>query len=216
MLQKLRQKKLAKVQTVSVSKLRDEILALTNGKVDIQLDENTFKSTTQILRELSEVWNELTDITQANILEKIGGKRNSNVVVSLLENFDTVEDVLASSANAAGSALAENEKYLESIEGKISQFRAAFEKLSTLTINSDSVKNIVDLGTGAMNVLSGIIEKFGGVATASGLVAAALSTQNIGWVKVTKTTDTAGKTITGLTTIFGQTGNIIKNDKIQH
>ncbi len=198
---------------VSVSKLRDEILALTNGKVDIQLDENTFKSTTQILRELSEVWNELTDITQANILEKIGGKRNSNVVVSLLENFDTVEDVLASSANAAGSALAENEKYLESIEGKISQFRAAFEKLSTLTINSDSVKNIVDLGTGAMNVLSGIIEKFGGVATASGLVAAALSTQNIGWVKVTKTTDTAGKTITGLTTIFGQTGNIIKNDK---
>lgn len=198
---------------VSVSKLRDEILALTNGKVDIQLDENTFKSTTQILRELSDVWNELTDITQANILEKIGGKRNSNVVVSLLENFDTVEDVLASSANAAGSALAENEKYLESIEGKISQFQAAFEKLSTITINSDSVKNIVDLGTGAINVLSGIIEKFGGVATASGLVAAALSTQNIGWVKVTKTTDTAGKTITGLTTIFGQTSNIIKNDK---
>jgi len=198
---------------VSVSKLRDEILALTNGKVDIQLDENTFKSTTQILRELSGVWNELTDITQANILEKIGGKRNSNVVVSLLDNFDTVEDVLASSANAAGSALAENEKYLESIEGKISQFQAAFENLSTITINSDSVKNIVDLGTGAINVLLGIIEKFGGVATASGLVAAALSTQNIGWVKVTKTSDAAGKTITGLTTIFGQTGNIIKNDK---
>lgn len=32
----------------SVSKLRKEILALTSGRVDIQLDENTFKSTYQI------------------------------------------------------------------------------------------------------------------------------------------------------------------------
>lgn len=58
----------------SVSKLRDEILQLTGQKVDIQLDENTFKSTYQILKELSEVWDDLSDITQANIMEKIGGK----------------------------------------------------------------------------------------------------------------------------------------------
>lgn len=32
----------------SVSELREELLALTNGKVDIQIDENTFKSTYQI------------------------------------------------------------------------------------------------------------------------------------------------------------------------
>ena len=58
----------------SVSKLRKELLGLTNGKVDIQLDENTYKSTYQILKELSEVWDELTDLTRASILEKIGGK----------------------------------------------------------------------------------------------------------------------------------------------
>ena len=59
----------------SVSKLRDELLSLTNGRLDIQIDENTFKSTYQIMKELSAIWGSLTDITQANILELIGGRR---------------------------------------------------------------------------------------------------------------------------------------------
>lgn len=85
----------------SVSELREEILALTGNKVDIQIDNDTFKNTTQILRELSGVWEELTDVSQANLLEMIGGKRNANVVASLIENFELVEEVLESSASTA-------------------------------------------------------------------------------------------------------------------
>lgn len=98
----------------SVSKLRDELKNLTGGKVDIlQADEQTFKSTYEILKELSQVWDSLTDISQANILEMIGGKRNSNVTSAIITNFSKAEEVLSVSANSAGSALAENEKYLD-------------------------------------------------------------------------------------------------------
>ena len=76
----------------SVSELRDEILDLTGQKVDIQIDDDTFKSTYQILKELSDVWGSLTDISQANIIELIGGKRNSNVISALLENFEIAEN----------------------------------------------------------------------------------------------------------------------------
>lgn len=58
----------------SVSKLRGELLALTGGKVDIIDMNGAYKSTYEIFRELSEVWDSLSDLTQANILEKIGGK----------------------------------------------------------------------------------------------------------------------------------------------
>lgn len=58
----------------SVSKLREDLLGLTGGRVDIQIDDSTFKSTYQILKEISEVWDSLTDVTQANILEKLGGR----------------------------------------------------------------------------------------------------------------------------------------------
>jgi hypothetical protein len=49
----------------STSKLQEQLLALTHGKVDIMLDADTFKNTTQILREMSSVWSEMTDIEQA-------------------------------------------------------------------------------------------------------------------------------------------------------
>lgn len=164
----------------SVSELREEILALTGNKVDIMLDENTFKSTVQIIRELSTVWDDLTDISRTNITELIGGGvRNANVISALINNFETVEEVLVTSADAAGSALAENEKYLDSIAGKVSTFKATFEELSVTLINSESVKQIVDFGTGLLNVLNAVaklIDSIGGLNTVligtAGIIAA--------------------------------------------
>ena len=59
----------------STSKLREQLLALTG--VDIMQDANTFKSTTQILREMSAVWEDLSDIDAAAALELMGGKRQA-------------------------------------------------------------------------------------------------------------------------------------------
>lgn len=48
----------------STAKLQKEMKALSG--VDIMKDKNTFKSTYQILDELSDKWSGLTDIQQAN------------------------------------------------------------------------------------------------------------------------------------------------------
>lgn len=142
----------------SVSELRSEILALTGNRVDVMADSTSFKSTYQILKELAGVWKDLTDVSQANILEMIGGKRNSNVVAALLENFEIVEDVIQSAGDAEGSALAENEKYLESIQGHISEFKAEFQELSTNVVDSDIVKMVVDTGTALESILNTLLE----------------------------------------------------------
>ena len=52
---------------VSVSRLRDSILTLTRNKVDIMLDDTTFKSTYTIMQELSKVWKDIADVDQANV-----------------------------------------------------------------------------------------------------------------------------------------------------
>lgn len=147
----------------SVSELRQQILDLTGQKVDIQIDSDTFKSTYNIIKELAAEWDNLTDISKANILELIGGKRNANVVSSLLENFDLAEKVLKTSADSAGSALAENEKYLDSIQGKISQFQAAWQSLSATVVNSNLVKHVVDFGTGFVGAIDSVIDALGGL-----------------------------------------------------
>lgn len=58
----------------TTSKLRDTILTLTNNKVDIELDDGSYKNTYQIMKEISSVYNDLTDKQQAGLLETIAGK----------------------------------------------------------------------------------------------------------------------------------------------
>lgn len=150
----------------SVSKLRAEILQLTGGKVDIQIDENNFKSTYQIMKDLSEVWSSLSDISQANILERIGGKRNANITAALLENFELVDKVIDKTSDSTGSALAENEKYLNSVNGKIAQFKASFEELSTTTLDSDILKLVIDAGSLGIETINAVVNGLKGVAGA--------------------------------------------------
>lgn len=167
----------------SVSELRSELLQLTGGKVDIQIDENTFKSTYQIMKDLSEVWGELTDLTRANIIEKIGGKRNANVVTAILGNFNTAEEVVETALNSSGSAIAENEKYLNSIEGKTAQFKATFEELSMAIIDSDLVKFVIDSGSAILDVISKLNKGIGSLipaaTTITGLVTAFKSLKGV-------------------------------------
>ena len=47
-----------------------------------------------------------------------------------------------------------NEKYLDSINGKTCEFKATFEELSMTLIDSDFVKQVIELGTGLFDVLN--------------------------------------------------------------
>lgn len=167
----------------SVSELRSDILALTNQKVDIMADDATFKSTYQIIKELSKEWDNITDIDKATILKEIGGKRNANAVSALITNFKDAEKAATTAAESSGSALKENEKYLDSIQGKMDQLKATFEDLSRKALSSEFVKGIVDSGSSLLNILDKITETIGGlpaVATAAMIAIQAMSKNSVG------------------------------------
>lgn len=140
----------------TTSQLQAKLLALTGGKVDIMLDANTFKNSTQILREMSDAWSDMNDIQRASALELMGGKRQANVLSALIQNFDTVEKVIETSANSAGSALEENERYLDSIQGKIDQFTNATQAMWSNFLDADIVKWVVELGTNLIKIVDAI------------------------------------------------------------
>ena len=154
----------------SVSKLRNEIKSLTG--VDIMLDDATYKSTYQILDELAQVWDKLDDkdITQANVLELLFGKRQANVGAGLLENFDIARDALKTALDAEGSALKENEIFLESIQGHLNKLSAAWETFSYDFLDSEFVKGVVDFLTKVVNLLDDLTNSIGGLGTAVALL----------------------------------------------
>jgi len=157
----------------STSKLRKEIEALSG--VDIMLDSDTFKSTYQILDEISEVWDDLSDINQANIIEKIAGKNRGNIFTALMENWNQARKVVKTSANSIGSALKENDKYLESINGKIAQFTASFQALSSEVLDGGLVKGFFDLATFASDFATSVVDVVGVLPALSTLASSLLT-----------------------------------------
>lgn len=166
----------------STAKLRAEIKALSG--VEIMADENTFRSTYDILDDLATKWKELTDIQQASIIELIAGKRQANVVAALMNNFDIAREALEVSRESAGSAMIEENKYLESLAARINILKAAFEELSEAFMNDDVLRSLIDTGTNLLSILTKIIQTFGSFPTVIGVAAGALSaTKNVGRTK---------------------------------
>lgn len=138
----------------TTSQLQSKLLALTGGKVDIMLDENTFKNSTQILREMADAWEDMTDIQRASALELMGGKRQANVLSALISNFDTVEEAIEASASSAGSALRENEVFLDSFEGRMQQLTAAAQSKWSEALDTDIIKDAIQLFTKFIETLN--------------------------------------------------------------
>lgn len=143
----------------STSKLREQIMSLTG--VDIMLDDNTFKSTTDIIKELGAVWDKLSDSSQAATLELIAGKSRANNVAALLKNYQRIDEVMESLGDAEGSAMRENEAIVDSINGRIKVLSATAEEFWQKSINTDFVKNIVSSLDTILNLLTKIIDQFG-------------------------------------------------------
>lgn len=150
----------------STAKLREEIMALTG--VDIMLNENEFKSTYAIMEELANKWQDLTDIQQASVTELIAGKRQGNIVSSLMTNFDIADKALKTSIDSSGSAMKEHEKWMESLEARLLRLKAAWQNLSQAFMSSDFLKGALDVVIKLVEGITELIDAIGVVPTLLG------------------------------------------------
>lgn len=143
----------------STASLRAEIKALSG--VDIMLNENTFKSTYQIMEELSQKWEDLSDIAQATIIELVAGKHQGNVFSSLMANFDIAKDALNTSLESSGSAMAEHAKWSESLEARLNKLKATWQSFAQTFMDSKTLKVGIDLLAGLVGTLDKLVDNFG-------------------------------------------------------
>lgn len=138
----------------SKSKLRSKIKTLSG--VDILTDTGAYKSTYQILLEISKVWEKMSDIDQAALLEIIAGKTRSNTAAAILSNTTDLENAYVDALHAEGSAYKENEKYMDSIQGKIDLFNNAVQTLWDNTLDDAWIKGFVDFGTEIVKLIDNV------------------------------------------------------------
>ena len=181
----------------TVSKLRDTIKSATavasNGfkGFDI-LDKNgNYKSTYEILLGISQVYKEIIETdakTGSNnknlLLETISGKNRANIAASILENPSLLEKAYKSSKyDSKDSAQQELDRYLDSIDGRLTKLQNHADKFWNAFLNTGSVKNGISLIDGFVDRVTTLVSKFGALPTILGSMGAALTLQDVGRAK---------------------------------
>ena len=164
----------------TVSKLRDTIMNATRVSsnsykgFDILNENGNYKSTYEIIQGIADIWEEIgqNDIVTGNnnqnlLLEKMAGKNRSNILASMLQSPDVLRDAYEEAQDAAGSAAKENEKYIDSIEGRTKALKNQLQELATTTLKSGFLKAIVSGGTEALKIITELEKGLGLLGTAA-------------------------------------------------
>lgn len=124
--------------------------------VDMMEDQNTFKSTYQIMLEISKVWKQLTDTNRATLLEALFGKHQGAVGASLLNNMADGVSAMNTAVNSFGSSAKEQARYMDSMQAKVNAFKESTTKLWIDTIDSETLKGFVEFGTVIVNLIDDV------------------------------------------------------------
>ena len=111
------------------------ISTMANGQLRLSSD---------VLKDLAEKWNSLDTVAQSAIAEALAGKRQANILTALMGNWNTVEKMMQDYADGAGSALKENEIYLDSWEAKSKQLTASWTEFVSHLVETDTIKDALD------------------------------------------------------------------------
>lgn len=94
----------------------------------------------------------------------------------LLDNYGTALDYATIATNSAGTALDKYENsYMKSAGASLEKFTAQFEQLSNTLWNSDFVIGAIDGGTGALGLLTQMVDTLGAIPVLAATAAGALS-----------------------------------------
>lgn len=163
----------------TVSKLRDTIMnatkaASSDGKGFDILDANgNYKSTYEIMQGLADLYDDIVkkdkELGTNNLnllLETIAGKNRSNIAASILQNGDMLRSVYEDAQNSEGSAEKELNSYLDSVDGKLQQLTNRAQEFWFKVIDSETIKNGIDLSSTLLKGVTDFVDKVGILRTA--------------------------------------------------
>lgn len=159
----------------NLSQMQGKVFNLTHGKVNIFDNTGDFKSTYEIMQGIADIYDDLTDSDKADLLETIAGKNRANEVAALIQNWDRVAQATESAENSAGSAMAEQEKYANSLQGRLNSLTSSLQTISNTALDSGFLKGLVSGATEAINILNKVIDTIDIIPTVATVAGAAMS-----------------------------------------
>ena len=90
----------------------------------------------------------------AALIELMFGKNRANAGIALLNNYKQIDKVLETIKNDEGSAMEENQRYIDSIQGRLDILKNEWQKVWDTAGLKDFIKGVINLGTSILKVVN--------------------------------------------------------------
>ncbi len=147
-------------EAITEAKYEEIVQMLTKYNVSLKDLNGEYKSTYEIVRDIANVWDQMTSMEQAALTTQLAGTRQQNVFFSLIEQFKEAEEAMAVMDNSSGALSSSYDIYMDSMQAKTDQFKAAFQDMSKAVLDEDVLGTLVQAGTALISVLGQIAKLF--------------------------------------------------------
>ena len=125
-----------------------------------------YKTVYEYLQDISEIYDELSEKQQQQLMEKLFGKNRANVGQAILTNFAAAEQAMNNMAHSAGNADAEMEVITNSLEFKLNALAETGTGIFQEMFPREDIAMAVDTLTGLLEIIGSITTALGPLGTA--------------------------------------------------
>ena len=113
-----------------------------------------------VLNDVAGKWKELDGTQRSQIATALGGTRQKEIVLALMENWDRVAKYVKISEQSAGSASEKMQYYLESIQAETNKLKASWEQFVYSNGVVKFITGVIQLATSLLDILNRIGDWF--------------------------------------------------------
>lgn len=136
--------------------------------IEIQNADGSFRDIYSIFSDFADVYKGLDDLTKQSLIEKIAGKRQANILIGLVENFDLADKSLQTALDSAGEIETANNKIMSSVGKQIDVLTNSFKAFYAALSTPESLATLVHVLTAVVDGLTLLINNLDKVLIAFG------------------------------------------------
>ena len=136
--------------------------------IDVYNEDGSYRGLNNILDELADKWDTLTDAQKNYIAEQSAGVRNINVFTTMLDTWGEAQTIANEAIEDSSYYLEVQEKHMESMQAKLNQLQAQMQEFWYNLINTETVNAIIDAASLLMSGASMIVNAFSSIGSVFG------------------------------------------------
>ena len=121
--------------------------ALAEIGVTVRDQTGAFRDLQDILGDVGAKWENLNNTEKQMVSEKLAGNNRRNYFISMMENYEQINDLMEKATDSQGVFFEASEKQAESLQGKTNQLKNAWTELYQQLISADFLKSGAEMLT---------------------------------------------------------------------